>query len=216
MKHVMIDIETMGTGPMGALVAVGALMFSPIFGYNGAAFHRNVSLQSSLNAGMEVQAKTIEFWMEQPKETRDTLYTPRPEPIKDVISDLRKFLTDQKAEFVWANAPAFDLTILRNAYTLFGQNCPWHWRKERDMRTVMDLASRHPNNDRVSWVPPKGGVLHHPVDDCVRQVFVLHKGLVVLGIGRVQGPIAVPSNPVPMETSGYIHVEVDPGDFGDK
>lgn len=211
MKHVMIDIETMGTGPDGALIAIGALSFSPVYGTIGHAYHANVQLQSSLNIGMQVEAKTIKFWMDQPLMTRATLAYPDPQPIKDVISSFRKFLSDARAEFIWANAPQFDLSILRYAYAAFGQPCPWHWRKERDMRTVMDLARQHPNARMVSWEPPKGGIKHHPLDDCQRQVFVLHKGLVVLGIGKIEGPRAVPD-----AEAAEVLQEVDPGDFGDK
>lgn len=39
MKHVMLDLETMGNGPRAAIVSIGAVFFDPLTGELGVVVH---------------------------------------------------------------------------------------------------------------------------------------------------------------------------------
>lgn len=51
MKHLMIDLETMGTKPSAPIVAIGAVFFEPQTGELGAEFYTAVNLSSDMDLG---------------------------------------------------------------------------------------------------------------------------------------------------------------------
>ena len=55
---VMVDIETLGTGPTSVVLSIG--VFSPQF-----TFHEYVDIDSQLTYGAQVNADTILWWMKQ-------------------------------------------------------------------------------------------------------------------------------------------------------
>ncbi len=187
MLDVMIDLETMGLGPDGAVVSIGAAKFDPyekVPAPLGApmplaptivnTFKVNIDLQSALNAGLKVTASTLDFWAKQEPAARAALRDPEPIPLRDALREFRKFY--EGTDHVWCNAPTFDFAILRNAYTAFAQPAPWHWRHERDQRTIMDLHSLtfgHGVDQSVPWPT----LLHDAKDDAMRQAVWLWRAL---------------------------------------
>jgi len=59
--RVMVDIETVGLNIGAAIVEIGAVEF----GHRelGDTFHRSVSLTSSQEAGLTIDADTVEWWL---------------------------------------------------------------------------------------------------------------------------------------------------------
>lgn len=193
--QVMIDIETMGTAPGSAIVSIGAVAFDLKTAESSGEKHWNVSLQSSLNVGLTVDQGAIDFWMKQPDKARECLYTPTPIPLLDALSKLRGFITSHKVEGVWANGSNFDLSLLRAAYSAFDTRPPWHYRKERDMRTVTNLARAYGFKRTV--VEFTGLIPHNPVHDCLKQIRVLTE---VIHWLRCEGPLKSPLVPYDRET----------------
>jgi len=71
MFEIMLDLETMGTGPNAAIVAIGAAAFCPHERrVLGKTFYAPVSLESSVNGGGVVDAGTVQWWLQQSTEAR--------------------------------------------------------------------------------------------------------------------------------------------------
>lgn len=58
MKHVMLDLETMGSGPRAAIVAIGACCFEPETGRIGETFYQAIDLESSVDLGYQEAEKS--------------------------------------------------------------------------------------------------------------------------------------------------------------
>jgi len=72
-RRVMIDIETVGLEIGAAIVEIGAVQFAP-GGQVGETFHRSISLTSSQEAGLNIDADTVEWWVgEQPEAASEVL-----------------------------------------------------------------------------------------------------------------------------------------------
>lgn len=161
--RVMIDIETMGTGPQSAVVAIGACTF------DGAhTFYKDVDLQSCLDAGLRVDGSTIYWWLGQSEAARAALFNGRREPIATALSDLTHWWVTQQQSVdyepseVWAFPPSFDLVILENAYRALGESVPWNYRSPRCLRTLAALRPDVPK-------PENKGTKHNALDDALFQ-----------------------------------------------
>jgi DNA polymerase III epsilon subunit-like protein len=67
----MIDIETLGLGPGATILSIGAVRFST--DGLGEEFYREISLQSCQAVGLEIDADTLEWWLEQDGDVADIL-----------------------------------------------------------------------------------------------------------------------------------------------
>jgi hypothetical protein len=138
---VMVDIETLGTGPGCKVLTVGAVAFE--------------------------DPRTLEgFWDRQSPEVRAAAFD-APDRLElpvalAVISDwFRGLAVDPGRVRVWCHGASFDIPILSAAYDACGMKAPWNFRMLRDTRTVYDLGSVEP--DRSS------GTHHEALNDAVVQ-----------------------------------------------
>lgn len=173
MDSVMIDLETMATGPNAAVIQIGAVVFNSRTGYaKSDPFEVDVDLHSALLLGGEVDASTVQFWRDQgglqPKHP--------PKAMRSALTDLASWLgkyPDLKR--VWAQGPSFDVAVLEGYYRRAGIPIPWGYSMPRDTRTVYDLAKER------GWSKPAGTEPKHTaVEDCRRQIICLMSALNVL------------------------------------
>ncbi|MBP0998431.1 3'-5' exoribonuclease [Serratia fonticola] len=142
MNHLMLDLETMGTGTYAPIISIGAVFFDPSTGNIGKEFSVNVSLESSMRHRARPDASTILWWMDQGEEAKLSLKD-NPHELSSALADFSNFITEnanQKFVQVWGNGASFDCVILRSSYTLTGQTAPWQWWNDRDVRTIVELG----------------------------------------------------------------------------
>lgn len=173
MKHLMVDIETMGTSSRAAIVAIGAVVFEP-FGQALATppdpvpladphyLYRPVKLATSLAAGLEIDAGTVEWWLCQSEEARTALLA-APVTLKQALHELAEFAAPCQA--AWSHGATFDLVILDAAYRAVGKRAPWGFRDCRDTRTLFDLAFYRDKEP----APMPAAHRHHALWDAWRQ-----------------------------------------------
>src|ERR1700752_755293 len=65
MKHVLLDIETMGNTSRSAITSIGAVQFDLNTGEIGEKVYTRVDLQSCLDVGLTMNADTVMWWMKQ-------------------------------------------------------------------------------------------------------------------------------------------------------
>ena len=161
-KHVMIDIETMGTGSYSAIIGIAAVRFDITTGATGENVHLPICLQSCLDAGLTVDASTIKWWLEQSDVARMTLLSGERITIARALGALNAFITEN--DYVWGNSARFDLGLLENAYNRLKMPMPWKYYNERDVRTLAALVPS------VKKQYPRTGIAHNPLDDCKYQI----------------------------------------------
>lgn len=164
--HIMVDLETMSTNPGAAILSIGAVEFNMVTGDTGKEFYCNVDLQSCIDIGLDIEAKTIMWWLKQSYEAREKLATTKGDLLQKALVDFGKFVEEcggQEVE-IWGNGPTFDLTNLAIAYQKTSLAKPWNFSKERCVRT---LVSQSPY---IKSVTKFQGVLHDALADCHHQI----------------------------------------------
>ena len=175
MKHIMIDLETMSTAKNAAIVAIGAVEFDPATGELGETFYCNVDLGSCMEAGLDVEADTVMWWMSRSDKARARLQNDRV-PLRGALADFTTFMTqvggyDEVA--IWGNGSDFDNAILQSAYRALDTQPPWNYRNNRDVRTILALAPEATGGE-------SHGVKHDALGDAVYQAKCVSRAWQVL------------------------------------
>ncbi len=168
-KQVMLDLETMGNRPTSAIVAIGACAFDVETQLISGRFYRTVDLESSMAAGLTVDAGTIIWWLKQGDPAREAITSNSAKTLETALVDFKMWLKELGAPDagIWGNGADFDNAILANAYRAIGHPAPWPFWANRCYRTVKNLAP-HIKIERE-------GVYHNALDDAVSQAKHLMK-----------------------------------------
>jgi len=164
MNDIMLDLETMGSGPDSAIVAIGAVAFDPLAKELGGEFYRRVDLNSSMKNGGEVEAGTIIWWLRQSESARAELIGGGTQHIIDALEDLHNWVVSTfnlDTVRVWGNGASFDNVILRRAFERLNTTCPWKFYNDRCYRTLKNM---YPD-----VVLDRSGVHHHALHDAITQ-----------------------------------------------
>ena len=171
MKAAMIDIETLATDRRAHILSIGAVRFDPYGGSVRIAdllpgFYRAAT---PYQPGRTVAAETALWWMQQSEEARLHVSAPKDaQELAVVLDHLRQYL--RSTEEVWSHGSTFDLPILRDAYEQVGMKCPWHYRDERDTRTIFALSKQFGASGE--W-PEENLLKHHPTSDAAVQAVAI-------------------------------------------
>jgi hypothetical protein len=162
----MIDLETAGGPPDGALMQIGAVFFDLQTQTLGPQFLQNVHLATAVNAGGKIDPATFIWWLGQSDKAREVRFNGR--AIVDVLNNFRIWIGQTcrlEDVRVYGNGASFDLTILGSAYKRSPIDVPWRYGNERCFRTVRNL---YPSveYDYAS----KGEDAHNALHDAVFQV----------------------------------------------
>lgn len=177
MRHVMIDLETMGLRPDAAIVSIGAVHFETVFGPGLAKdirvvseFHTPVSLKSCIEHGLTTDQSTIDWWMKQSAEARSSWQREDAPNLLEALTLLSQWtlsgVTDRDV-CPWGNGADFDLVVLKSAYERVRADPPWRYYNQKCYRTVKALFP-------VAELPRRG-THHNALDDAMHQVSVLQQ-----------------------------------------
>lgn len=172
-KHIMIDLETLGTHAGAAFVSVGAVAFDLDKGVDeDDTFEAVVDLQSALDTG-EMTPSTLRWWMQQSPEAQAQTFLRDGRDIDDVLMNLGIFIhkhsdaDDHRDVHVWGMSDKFDLGILEDKYHKCGIPVPWHYGREQNVRTVLLLARHVLGMDRPEF--PEDLTPHRCLHDAIHQ-----------------------------------------------
>lgn len=158
MNNVMLDIETMGTGPNAMIISIGAVKFSK--DEVGAIFYSLPTWEGDMDAA------TVQWWLQQSEEARKAVcpnHTEAPVPLKSSLLNLASFVESAN---VWGNGSDFDNVIVLNAYKRLGLT-GWSYRNNRCFRTVKNMFNTS------AYTKPE--IPHHALYDAIAQVKTLQQ-----------------------------------------
>lgn len=166
----MIDIETVGTGPEACILTIAAQAFDPFTrGYYNQQYYARVDIESQPDRNIE--QGTIDWWATQPPPAKEEAFNPDGRiPLQQALEELGRLVWHSKR--IWANGPTFDMNILEHAYKSYNMALPWKYYVVRDARTVYGLVPS------LNKYPAS----HHALEDCRRQIDLLHDSLEYLKI----------------------------------
>lgn len=137
MRHYMVDLETMSLENNAAIVQIGVTEFDE-YGA-GRNFTRNVSLGTSVDAGLHLDANTISWWMNQTKKT----WMKDPIDLVQALGHLSRWIDDDGKQdgnlTIWGDGAAFDPAVLESAYEAIGFPRWWKYNQVRCYRTMKNL-----------------------------------------------------------------------------
>ena len=179
-RHVVVDIETLGTQPGCVVTSIGA------YGFNGSdinaaplRFLRNIDADDGVLHGLVMDPSTVYWWMEQDPKAR-AAFQENAGTMKDVLWSFYQFYernmnyASDGVVYTWCHAN-FDVPVLDFAFGAAGLPSPWSnggFRFVRDMRTIIDAARSDKNRN--------AGVPHRALDDAETEARDLEQSLLKL------------------------------------
>jgi 3' exoribonuclease, RNase T-like len=142
MKHVMVDLETLGTLPGCRILSIGAVFFSQAG--LGQEFYREAQINNQGN--LVVEEATLSWWQSRPAEVRDRLFEGQDDKpaLRIVLEKFNAWLdshVDRDVVGLWGNGADFDNAILQVAFDRVCENGPaWPFWSNRCYRTLKNLA----------------------------------------------------------------------------
>ena len=168
MKHVVVDLETMGIVPGCAIVSLGAVVFDPRFdSVSDKKFYVELDWEAQTEDGFTVDENTKEWWNNQDSVAREALNGM--EELEETLIDFARWLpSDVK---IWGNGATFDVSILEYCYRKFNIEIPWKFWNIRDVRTIKDLYE----SSRGGFSKAMEGTKHNALDDAVYEAEMVCK-----------------------------------------
>lgn len=176
MKHVMVDLETLGTVPGCVILSIGAVYFDKTG--LGDEFYTVVSTAHCVELGLKECPNTRAWWDRQNMEARTVIAAaaaPDAPTLRDALASFAAYLKRTTNVKVWGNGADFDNPILACAHDAAQMKQSWIAWNGRCYRTLKNIA---PGPKLV-----RQGVYHNALDDAKSQalhaieLFKLHPNL---------------------------------------
>lgn len=167
MRDVMIDIETLGTEPGCVILSIGAVQFDMDTGTLGDRFYEVIDLKSSQNWELEIEPKTLRWWMEQGEAARAVFNDPNAADLEDTLHRFTAWYPESAK--AWASGIVFDIGILEHTMRVCGVQIPWKFWNVADHRTVRNLL---PLTTRQN-LTVEPATAHVAIDDAIAQALSL-------------------------------------------
>lgn len=133
MRHIMVDLETLGRDADSVIVSIGAVEFSVDRGIENEGYWPLDLVQP----GRHLDLETIRWWLQQDVAARQVFGEERPVPLSTALDELAQAFDADTC--IWVYGANFDEVILNHAYRQQHKPVPWHYRNVRCLRTLRAL-----------------------------------------------------------------------------
>lgn len=155
-KHVMIDIETLGTSADAVILSIGLVHFDPATGriVKSHEFRCDQAAQPM----RKIDPNTVAWWSRQSKEAQDRLVqAPLYQSPTAMLHDVRQWLhavcSSQWDLALWAKGPSFDMILCRHMADQLGVKWKGHFSREYCVRTMLLIAESMGWQDIIAMEP---------------------------------------------------------------
>lgn len=169
-RHVMLDLETLGTKPGCPVISIGAVIFINAPEYRNDKFYVSITPKSQEGLMDAPDPETLIWWSKQSKEAQDAVFN---DPLAmDIIEALhrfknflRSFLINAEDEIIiWGKGATFDEPIIKEAFDRCLIPIDWTFRNSLCYRTLEEMAKMF----NVE-LPEFKGVKHNALADAYHQ-----------------------------------------------
>lgn len=167
MSDVSIDIESLGTEPGAVILSIGAVVVDIAAGTVSNAFSRNITIMSSLMAGLTTDPETIKWWSDPARATARGYLSGDQVSLPFALTALSVWLEKNGMTHIWAKPPKFDIGLLEAAYRACGLPIPWTHRQPLCVRTAIRWSGL--DEKSIAFA----GVEHVATDDAIHQAKIL-------------------------------------------
>ena len=171
-KHVMVDVETLGTKFNSQILSIGACLFNSE-GIIVNTFYNVIKLPDDVH--VKVTPGTLKFWANQGMELYNLLTDEDAVSMETALLQLSHWIhwTDTR---VWANGTKFDIGMLEAVFQSKNMQIPWKYNADRCMRTVREFSKELDIDVEFEGTP------HHALDDAIWQAKYVAEACKVLGL----------------------------------
>ena len=178
MKHVMVDIETLGTGRDSIVTSIGAKSL-----FSDDEFYHTLDWSQQAKKGRKIDPSTVRWWLNQSQEAQSAIVQVG-DDVGSVLESFVKFCKPHSDCYIWANSPSFDVAILRSLFKDFGVAFPVSFANELDFRTMKNLAAFVKPEYEVQYL--KDETAHDALGDAKSQAHALEN--IFLDMFSYKGP----------------------------
>ena len=165
MTDLMIDFETLGTGPNTMVISLGACFFDLETGQLGPTFYMAFDIEDQQKKGRIFTPATLKWWMSQSGAAKKVFHE-QAKPTLEVLQTFSKWVLGQNSVSKikpWGNGATFDISIIESLFEQFDVKCPWLYYNVMDMRTFRRFIAADAKVDKST------GVAHNALDDSKMQ-----------------------------------------------
>lgn len=173
-----LDLETLGLKQNSVIVNVGITYFDPakVDSFDtllkrSKIFTLDRSVQKLL--GRIEYAATLEWWKKQGEEAKrqlDVAGNP-PDVVARYLKDYLRSYGDKRSR-IYCRGTHFDIALLESLFLQFNVDHPWHYRKPRCSRTVLDEWGI---TDDMLVERPENMVAHNSAADAAFEAYMLQR-----------------------------------------
>lgn len=175
MKHIMIDVESLGTRSDAVILSLGAVKFDlDSDKIDDKAFYASISIDSNLELGRRIQEDTLQWWLNQ-EITAQSVFHEEKIALPQALEDFSDWVGTGDYE-VWSNGADFDIPMVAHAFAQIQMEIPWKFWAGNCVRTYKKL----PGAKAIASGVPFAGVKHDALADAVHQAQVvqaIHRNL---------------------------------------
>jgi hypothetical protein len=176
MRHIMLDLETMGTSPSAVIASIGAVSFSPFPKESDSLslFYKiTTDWDVQISKGRTIDAGAVKFWLQEDPIAIKELLIPEDGKLAvktlSALIDFADFVGERKDVCIWGNGADFDNIILGSMYECFGLTRPWSYSRNRCFRTLKNMLPK--------VTVSRTGTHHNALDDAIYQAQYMQQAL---------------------------------------
>jgi oligoribonuclease (3'-5' exoribonuclease) len=166
---VMLDIETLSRHADALVTQIGICGFDIDSGAHHQGLCINLPIQPQLDIDRKIEASTLYWWINTMLKAGYCSWTYAPcetvlEALGRIDDYIKEFSNSKDGPRLWSHS--FDTNIMSHLYNQYGRCPPWSYRKQFDIRTLVEMAKRY-------GVKPANTVAektHDALDDCIYQI----------------------------------------------
>jgi hypothetical protein len=180
---IMVDIETLGNDPYATIIAIAAKAFTLNSNDKVALDTSYYNIANVTKGRISVEGNTLKWWLNTDMELFKSFINSDSDlsPI-DLIRNFGDWLTSLCNEYdvyLWGNGMLYDNNKLKHKMEDYDLKYPVYYRNDRDMRTIVDLASTSLSDNPCTYeeflekYSSKDLRKHDPLNDVVNQIGIV-------------------------------------------
>lgn len=144
----MVDIETLGNEMNSTIIQLACVPFDIETGaiYEDETFNEIADIEKN-EIAPEVSASTLKWWLKTDKELFTRLLNSGSLSTEDIIRLFHRQVKEWQSRvgirnvYLWGNGILFDNQMIKYQMEAIGLYYPVHYKNDRDVRTILELAS---------------------------------------------------------------------------
>lgn len=181
LKHVMLDLETLGTGPYSSIIQIGACVFDPYTDDSNKIITDRFEVAIDPKSYQaRIDASTVMWWLDNERQPAREAWLKMPKMgLAEALDGFSEWMHLHSIDAVrttdnlrvWGNGAGFDNVLLRQAYEMMKRDVPWSFRHDRCFRTLRSMLT----DENLQYLGTEHTALADAVNQAMRASQIIRK-----------------------------------------